>query len=164
MTLATHIVIAAAVAKPLAASNPIIGFFIALVSHYLSDAIPHWDYKLHSIDTKEISMEKRTWDYKTLVIKDLRSIVLDFFLGLAVGYFFLNPRTTEQFIYFLLVTVGAVLPDFLQGAYYTHRAEFLKPLQRFHDFMHTKIKLGPYPLVGIPFQLIVFFIALYFIL
>lgn len=164
MTLATHIVIAAAVAKPAMAIHPALGFFAALISHYLADAIPHWDYKLHSIAEKEIKAENLKWDYQTLLTKDLRNIALDFFLGLAVAYFFLLPQSTEQIAYFLLMASGAALPDFLQGVYFTRRAEFLKPIQRLHDFMHTEIKLGPYPLIGIPFQLVIFLFSLYLIL
>lgn len=151
MTLATHIVIATAVAKPIASVSPILGFFVALASHYLSDAIPHWDYRLYSLADKD-SAENRKFNFSKVFLKDLARIALDFFAGLAIVLFLYWPTTTKELVEILLLAAGGTLPDFLQGVYYTRRAEFLLPLQRFHDFMHTKIKLGPYPLLGVPFQ------------
>lgn len=164
MTLATHIVIAAAVTKPLTLS-PFIGFFIGVISHYLSDAIPHWDYRLHSILDKGLdapSEDKRTIDY-ALFVKDIRNTALDFFIGLGVALFLFWPITMQEFLYVLLVSFGGVLPDFLQGVYFTGKAPFLKPVQKFHDLMHTDIKLGRYPLIGIPLQAVIVLISLLFL-
>lgn len=165
MTLATHIVIAAAIAKPLT-GNPFIGFFIGVLSHYLSDAIPHWDYRLHSVRDKTPDTPPEalhTWSYDT-ILTDIRNTAIDFSLGFGVALLFFWPVTLRDFLYVLLVAIGGVLPDFLQGVYYTRKAGFLKPLQTFHDIMHTSIKLGHYPLIGIPFQALIFAASLWMIL
>lgn len=166
MTLTTHIAIAAAVTKPLMGFHPGIVFAAALASHYLSDTIPHWDYTILSFPDKTLDdVHKRKWDFsiKTFWIDILR-IGSDFFIGSTILWLILRPETLAEWIFAAAVIAGGTLPDFLQGVYYTRKADFLKPPHIFHDFMHTKIKLGPYPLIGIPFQILVFSIAIYFFL
>ena len=160
MTLTTHIAIAAAVTKPLASYHPIFAFLLALASHYLSDAIPHWDYNLASVEKdKEGDMVHWTFTKKTILV-DLFRTGLDGILGTSLVIFLLWPDTLKEAIYIFSLIVGGVLPDFLQGVYHTGRAEFLKPLSEFHKRIHTKIKLGPYPLIGIPLQLIILLLSL----
>jgi hypothetical protein len=158
MTLATHIIIASAITKPIVYSNPLLAFAIGLASHYLSDAIPHWDYRLSSLPEKEADKD-RVWNFKKSFRKDIFRIGTDIALGLAVSLLFFNPG--EALFYFLLTALASILPDMLQGVFFTKRAGFLKPLQIFHDRMHSRIKLGPYPIIGLPFQMA---IALLFLL
>lgn len=167
MTLTAHIVIAAAVAKPLAAYHPAFAFLTALASHYLSDAIPHWDYKILSISKNhdEPDRDAIRWPFGTKIFwKDLARFATDAFLGAGILYIFLRPKSLEDFLFFAAIVSGSVLPDFLQGLYFTRYFNFLRPLQRFHDKIHTKIKLGPYPLIGVPFQAALFFAAIFFLL
>lgn len=162
MTLTTHIIIAGAVTKHIPGAHPVFIFLLALASHYGSDAIPHWDYKLGSFEEHE-SSDTREWNMgSTAFFKDLAKIAFDFMLGVTIFLFFARPHTAPEFLRAFLTIAGSTLPDFLQGVYYTRRAEFSKPIQQFHNFFHTKIKLGPYPLIGIPFQIIILLIALIF--
>lgn len=163
MTLTTHSIIAAAVTKPFAAMSPLLIFVIAIASHYLSDAIPHWDYQLTSIEDKE-DKEKRRWgSNRRMLIKDISSMALDGFLGVGIVLLVVRPVTTQQWAWVLAAIIGGSLPDFLQGLYML-KLKFLRPHQRLHDIFHTKIRLGPYPLFGISFQMIFFAIALYALL
>lgn len=160
MTLATHIVIAAAVVKPLGIQSPALGFLIALASHYMSDAIPHWDYWLNSISPDDPA-ERRKFSFRGEFLGDFVKIALDGTAGTALALFLLHPASVSDWVLAAGLIVGSVLPDFLQGVYYTRRAEFLRPLQTFHDFMHTKIRLHFYPVIGIPFQIIIFLLSVY---
>lgn len=160
MTLTTHSIIAAAVTKPLAAAHPAFILIAAIASHYFSDAIPHWDYPLGSIEDIEDS-EKRHWGTnKRAIMKDIKRFALDGFLGAALVLLVIRPNTTEQWTWALLAIIGGSLPDFLQGLSML-KLPFLRPHQRLHDFMHAKIRLGPYPRFGIPFQALIYMIALY---
>ncbi len=160
MTLATHIVIAAAVTKNIASRHPVLGFFAAIASHYLSDAIPHWDYSLRATEYNE-DMEKLRWGRnRALMWRDLRHFALDGFIGAAVVLIAIRPVSAAQWTWAGLSIVGGVLPDFLQGLYFLGM-RFLLPLQRFHDLAHTKMRLGPYPLIGIPFQALIFLLAVF---
>ncbi|QQG44951.1 MAG: hypothetical protein HYW89_03000 [Candidatus Sungiibacteriota bacterium] len=161
MTLTTHTIIAAAVTKPLASIHPAFSFLAALASHYLSDAIPHWDYKLKSAADDEDN-EKRHWEFsRRTILGDLGRVTLDGFLGAALVFLLLSPATPNEWIRAILIIIGGALPDFLEGLFYTRKLNFLSPVHHFHSFTHTKIKLGPYPLIGVPFQLLILFLAFY---
>ena len=163
MTLTTHSIIAAAATKPLAAMNPILAFVIAIISHYLSDAIPHWDYPLTSIENPE-NKENRRWEFnRKAIIRDVSSMAFDGMLGIAIVVIAVRPATAHEWIWVIAAIIGGSLPDFLQGLY-IFTLKFLRHHQWLHDIFHTNIRLGPYPLVGIPFQLVIVAIALYFLI
>ena len=135
-------------------------FVAAVASHYLSDAIPHWDYPIKSVDGDQ-DADQKTWSHnpKSLLV-DMSRIAADGFIGAAISFFILWPTTFYDFLSLFLIILGSTLPDFLQGLYFIKHTRFLKPLQRIHDSIHTKIKLGQYPLIGVPLQLIIFLLAL----
>lgn len=162
MTLATHIIIAAAVSKPVGIAYPVFVFLASLATHYLSDAIPHWDYRLRSLP-EEKDMHNRAFSSARAFLHDLKKIVPDALVGISVAALALWPETNEQYLFWALVVIGSVLPDFLQGVYYATHLKILEPIQRFHDLVHTKIKLGPYPKFGIPFQVVIALLAVYFL-
>ena len=160
MTLATHAVIAAAVTKSLMHAHPALTFAVAFASHFLADAIPHWDYKLVSLENPEDSEKRRFGRNRSALIRDVKNFTLDGFLGAGIVLLFVRPVTREQWIWAILAIVGGCLPDFLQGLYVL-KIKFLQRHQKFHDMLHTNIRLGPYPLIGIPFQAVIAMIALY---
>lgn len=163
MTLTTHIAIAAALTKPLVKLHPAFTFIAALASHYLTDAIPHWDYSLQSLP-KEPVTQGRVWQWQSREFwKDCNHIALDATIGIGIAFFALRPDSVVSWTRVALMALGAVLPDFLQGVYFTRRADFLKPVQQWHDQLHSKIKLGPYPWIGVPLQLIILGAALWFL-
>lgn len=161
MILVTHSVIAAAVVKQLGVSNPAAAFTIGVATHYLSDAIPHWSYDLTSIEDSE-NVEKRHWN-KSKFWFDALKFSFDGLSGLAIVYWAAPAPTFQDTLPFLLAAVGGCFPDALQAIYITIKFPFLRPHQKFHDWMHAKIRLEPYPLIGIPFQLLIFFLALVFL-
>ena len=164
MTLTTHIAIAAAVTRPIAHIHPALTFVVALASHYLSDAIPHWDYELRSPEKDELARVKKISIHHPEFGRDFIKMSLDGTLGLVLMWFIIGPVSFETTIWIGLAAVGGCLPDFLQGVYTILDLKFLAPLHRFHHLMHTKIRLGPYPKMGIPFQLVILFITLYFLI
>ena len=163
MTLATHIAIAAAVAGPLAGIHPAIAFFAAVATHYAADAIPHWDYRLFSMSDRTDTRNKKWVFTRTTLKKDILRTTLDGMLGITLILVFAPPISFSGLLTSGLIVVGAILPDFLQGIYYTKKADFLKPVKNFHDYVHSKINLSPYPLLGIPFQIIILFISILFL-
>ncbi len=135
MTLATHILVAGALTKPLAGSIPVsLIFATALASHYLSDAIPHYDYKLISKDRLDPEHPKLKKDWRLITI-DLSRIFLDIALGTGLTYF-LFPSLP-----LFWVVVGAILPDALQPLFWLYKKFPIKQTQAFHDFMHAKLRL-----------------------
>lgn len=164
MTLTTHAVIAAAVAKPLAAAHPLFSFCAGIASHYLSDMIPHWAYKLHAL-TVDNAGGKRLEPTHTFFHIDFPKIAFDCMLGTTIVFLITWPASWHDAIRIALAVIGGVLPDALQGMYhFLKRPSFLVPIQRFHDMVHTKIILDPYPLIGIPFQAFIFLLSIFFLI
>lgn len=138
MTLTTHIIVGGALATPFLASGNIPGaFVVALASHYVVDAIPHWSYKMHSLELGEKREDRAFKQDKHEVLKDLGRVFLDVALGALILFLFLAPDITFlEILAFALIVVGAILPDGLQGVQLLYKAFPMPYVQRFHDFFH----------------------------
>lgn len=156
MILTTHILIAAVAAKPLAASNAISAFFISLISHFLTDAIPHWQYHLKSVTGDGIDPSR-----KGVSFNDYLRVGTDALIGSLILFYILNPASLTDFIFWAAVILGGVLPDFLQFLYIISKSRFLKPLSDFHRFVHSKTKIKIPTLLGIPLQIIIILTVLF---
>ncbi len=145
MTLATHILVAGSITKPfLGQANTFVIFIISIFSHYLADAIPHYDYKLLSIEWKEGQTKKDLQinrDPKQLTI-DLLNIAIDVAIGTAVLLLCVRPEVNfSNFITYTLIIVGSILPDALQPIFIMYKKFPMTLIQNFHDFWHAKTKL-----------------------
>lgn len=160
MTLTTHSIIAAAVTKSVSHLHPAFMFIVAIATHYLADSIPHWDYKITSIENIEDKDLRYFGKNRMAILRDIRNFTLDGFFGLAIVVAMVRPETTQQWFWVIASVVGGCLPDFLQGLY-VFKLKFLRLPQQFHDFCHTGIRLGSYARIGIPFQLIIALAAIY---
>lgn len=159
MVLSPHIIVGASLAN-LLTFNPLIAFFIGFISHFLLDAIPHWDYEIKFINNNEDKLKKELNLNKNFKI-DLLKIGLDFLLGLIVLSFFIDGQN----LYILLFgALGGIFPDLLQVLYYKFKVEPLKSLQKFHVvFIHSdlfKFKIIP----GILTQIFVVIISIFLLL
>jgi hypothetical protein len=137
MTLATHAVVGGAVAS-LFPSHPLIAFFAGFFSHFILDAIPHWDYKILSAyaDKKIAKLSEKTKIDKYFVL-DLLRTGTDALLGVSVTLLVWHPATIAEWEILALGMIGGMLPDFLQFVYarFPHQPMIL--IQKFHDFMQT---------------------------
>ncbi|KKW21186.1 MAG: hypothetical protein UY61_C0012G0009 [Candidatus Adlerbacteria bacterium GW2011_GWC1_50_9] len=92
MTLATHIVIAGAITRPIAGAHPALLFLVSLASHYLADAIPHWDYDIRSVpDEHKQNPDAIRWNFSERVSD---SVFYSFFYGPNHG-----PHSSKSFSY-----------------------------------------------------------------
>ena len=146
-------------------SHPLAGFLLAVASHFATDAIPHWDYKLRSKKDDEANFlnDDMMTGGRDFII-DLTKIGFDLLLGVTLslliwGYFFNLPL-----MIILLGALGGVLPDFLQFAYFKIKREPLTSLQRFHVNIHAKLRLSGRYVLGPILQalLVIIFITLNF--
>ncbi|MEK7390614.1 MAG: hypothetical protein AAB635_00575 [Patescibacteria group bacterium] len=171
MTLATHIVTGAAVAKIFTA-NPVQAFLVGCLSHYVLDSIIHWDYKLRAFSSESnsysmddsssiddsFSMEKKV-RFNKFLLGDIAKVLFDAFLGFLIVFLIVSLATDrlangDMFI-MLFGAVGGVIPDFLQFLYGIRKNQFLRGLQKFHHFMHAKRKLNDRPVLGISLQIFI---------
>jgi len=145
MTLATHAVVGAALAAALP-NHPLLGGLFAFVSHFMLDALPHWDYAILSASANPDAPAKLSLD--RLFLLDLVRIGSDALLGLVVAgaVFFNSP------VWFLGATF-AILPDFLQFVYSKYPKGLVAQLQAFHRWVHTSHRLEGRVVVGVASQL-----------
>lgn len=175
MILSSHIIVASAAAasavQTFGSKSPLAVFIVAFASHYLLDAIPHWEYQLLSIigfknKENDFSKIRMVFDIKNL-LKDFLKLSFDFLAGLAAAWFLTGIFWPEFSFLFLAIAAGAgVLPDVLQGFYIALKGTMKKiflPLFIFHLFFHTEYRLKKYPLAGFLFQMFVvgFIVALF---
>ena len=116
MVLTPHALVGAAVAGAVP-EHPVTGFILGFLSHFILDAIPHWDYDLDFFKTN------------SLTVKDLFKLSLDTVLGLAVVGFF-----TPILIWGAL---GGLAPDALQYVSRKTNWRWLDPVQKFHLWIHS---------------------------
>ncbi len=144
MTLATHILVAGAITKPfLGRVNDLVIFVIAIFSHYLSDAITHYDYNLLSINgSKENAADRSLKADPQKIAVDLLNIAIDISVGIAVLVIIVRPAATlANLITYGLIILGGILPDALQPLYIIWKKFPMTLIQELHDFWHSKNKI-----------------------
>lgn len=170
MVLFTHAVVGGALGA-VTRSHPVLAFFVGFVSHFVLDALPHWDYPLESSRQHESGDHLQgdfVLDHRFLF--DLIKIGTDLLLGFVIVYLFFSADILRPSTFLTQGTfwgmVGGVLPDFLQFAYYKIKREPLTTLQKFHIKVHTDRRfhgqhiLGP--LLQVLFVTIVLVISYFF--
>jgi hypothetical protein len=135
--LTTHAIVGGAIAS-LFPSHPLPVVAACFASHFVIDAIPHWDYPLRSIAFGLQARNQWTWNSNRLC--DFAVIALDGAAGLALAIDLFSVPSTILTI--ALGALAAMLPDPLQFVHTLYPREPLKSLQRFHAWMHTKYKIG----------------------
>lgn len=157
MTLATHAIVGVATAR-LFSFNPLLAFFAAVVSHFLIDAIPHWDYHLKSAKiNKEDPLQSDMVVNHDFII-DFGKIAFDAILGLALSILIFQPSESLEIQTIIIGVVGGILPDPLQFVYYKFRHEPLISLQKFHYWIHTKQKIENWQM-GVSLQVLLVFVV-----
>ena len=163
MLLAPHILVGAAVASQF--QNPVLGLIFALLSHFVLDRTPHWEYSVEAL--KQI---------KTRGIKYCRPIllrvILDIIIGFAVLIFaMLISANPIDFVYLALGGFFGILPDGLSFLLFVKEksrgrlVSFLKIFYALHRRIHFKKEKGLPPLrIGLSTQAIAILLALYFII
>lgn len=158
MTLATHIVVGAAAAK-ICTSHPVEAFFVGAASHFLLDAIPHWDYKIDSLSDENAGADPlhKNIRFTGAMLRDAGKVLFDAFLGFAVlaGLIFFSSKHVlgADVALMLAGALGGVMPDFLQFLYGVWKNPLLRMHQTFHNYIHARIKLDDRPLLGVPIQI-----------
>ena len=137
MILSTHAIVGGAIASFIP-THPALALIAGFASHFMIDAIPHWDYPLLSIAIGK-QADNRRLRLSRGVIADLLLIGGDAVIGFALSiWLFATPDTVWTIC---LGAIGGMLPDPLQFVHSIFPREPLRTLQRFHGRMHTKRQL-----------------------
>ena len=138
MILSTHAIVGGAVAS-LFPSHPVLVAIAGFASHFVIDAIPHWDYPLQAISTKRGADNRCQLIIDRHLLFDATLISLDTCAGLAMAaWLFATPATIGAIV---LGAIAGMAPDPLRFAQKLYPREPLNSLQRFHRWVHAKQRL-----------------------
>lgn len=117
MTATGHALIGTVIAAKI--GNPVLAVPIALASHFLADALPHWD-----TGTNKAEKSKRTF-----FIESMFDVLLGFVLSwLLITWIF--PST--NLFYAFLIIIMAQLPDWLTAPYLFFNMKFFPFTNIYH--------------------------------
>lgn len=154
MILASHALIGAAAARVFT-SNPILAFIMGMISHYLADAVPHWQYERLSIMNDKNSGKKKVFSGKGF-LRDILFIGLDFSFGMLTSIYFFWADGSGGFpVAIALGAFGGMFPDALQLLNSLMPKGLFKLHQAFHDLVHTKHELKQGSISGVLLQIII---------
>lgn len=155
MTLTTHGILGAATASLFPSHYPI-AWFAAFLSHFFSDAIPHWDYRTNSLK-KDLNPLKTDFIISKKSLVDFIKIGFDFSLGIGLGFLFFPTPLYDPWIIIGGAFFG-ILPDPLQFVYWKTRREPFTSLQKFHVGIHAKQRIKNWR-IGFPIQVLIVGVA-----
>ena len=132
MTLTTHAIVGGAIAS-LMPAHPWLGLSLAFASHFLLDALPHWDYPIRSSSINPKVAARMKYDGE--LFTDLFTIGGDAALGIVVALTLFNTQTPPGYLLALGGACAGILPDALQFAYMRFPHQPLTSIQRFHEWI-----------------------------
>jgi hypothetical protein len=148
MILSTHAIVGAAIASFLP-SHPTAAFVLGFGSHFVLDAIPHWDYPIRSASVNPEIGAPVTFDRALLT--DVVVIGSDGLLGILGAL--LLFAWSDGLWSILLGAFGAMLPDPLHTIHAHFPREPLRTLQRFHRWIHTDKEIKKDIILGVGSQI-----------
>ncbi|MFZ5559265.1 MAG: hypothetical protein ACOZAL_00505 [Patescibacteria group bacterium] len=157
MIFTPHIILGAAIGAKTHNLGLII--ILGLLSHFIMDKIPHWDYSWSGIKTF-----KKTNDFKTLFF-DFLKIATDCIFGLLIVFLVSWYRNFLNFNYLPFILFGifiSILPDITIGLSWlsTGRAtRHIKLLEKYH-YPKDKEKEGKITFLGLTTEILVIIISI----
>ena len=146
MILTPHLLTGAAIASGI--SNPILGLSLAFLSHYFLDMLPHWEYSIKNVKSK---------NWIGAVPESMR-IIADFSIGVL-----LIVAITERTPFALLGAGFGIMTDLLGFL----GVVFPNKLLRYYDYLHAKTHFWRHrkipSVIGILSQILVIAAATYFL-
>lgn len=136
MILTPHILTGALIGMKL--ENPILGSLFAFLSHYLLDAIPHWEYNFIKEPQKYNNNQNIA-----LIISEIKAaksgfikIIADLIVGFGILLFLFLYFKKFSYLIFIYSLLG-ILADFLIFIYWCFpKITFLKKYLQIHQAIH----------------------------
>ena len=136
MILTNHAVAGAALAS-LVPNEPLVGFIMVFLSHFVLDAIPHWDYSLQSLKEDKDNSLNNDMILNGKFVNDIFKISLDIIIGISLSFLVFSFYLKYSVWAVLCGAIGAMTPDALQFIYMKWRHEPLVSLKKFHVWIHA---------------------------
>ncbi len=143
--------------------NPLLAFLAGFVSHFLLDAIPHWDYKPRSryfcSYRSSVENEKNRAPILSKTFGfDMARIGLDFCLGTVIALVIFIRIDTSAIWPTLAGILGGIMPDPLVFLFWKIKKGAEDPLQRLHAWAHCQsASLDNRPFLGLALQILLIF-------
>jgi hypothetical protein len=152
VTLTTHALVGASAAV-LFPEEPLWAFLVGFASHFAIDSLPHWDYKLRSLQRNQNDLLSTDMKFGKDFLIDLRNTAGDSILGVSLSVLMFAVFVFQAPVFTVLAAAcGGILPDFLQFVYFKTRSKLLEPLQKFHIWIQKGKTLMVSGKLGIPLQ------------
>jgi len=127
-------------------ANPIVAFFLGLISHFILDAIPHGDEHVgHGLLTRWHAIKR------LVGATTIDGIILVFF---TLIYIATTPAANTTIV--LASLAGAILPDLLWGIYLLIPFRALRWYYNFHSSIHNPARHKMHWQYGIFIQVLIF--------
>ncbi len=141
MILTSHIVISGILASK--TQNYFLAAAIGLISHYVLDAIPHWDYLSDEFESG-IKIDKNFVKRKTFW-REIIKISIDGLAGFGLLALFIFLDKDANIAPLIISALFGVLPDAMQFIYWLTGWKFIKWNIDFQEFAHRLIhrKINP---------------------
>ena len=163
MILIPHIMVGAAIG----AKTQNLGLIVILgiLSHFILDKIPHWDYRCRAI--KNFRKDR---NFKALFF-DFLKIAIDGLIGLSIAFLIIWQKNILNLNYLPFILFGifaCLLPDITLGFSLLFSGKFAKKYIDFHHrFLHyskDKEKEGKITFLGLSTEILVSTIAIIILL
>ncbi|MBU0531448.1 MAG: hypothetical protein ABIG32_03185 [Candidatus Uhrbacteria bacterium] len=154
MTITTHATVGTLIGYSI--GNPVAGFILGIISHYVLDLIPHGDYLINVEFRKTKKKIKRAIAYGTI------DAVTAIFLILWI----VNWKDFSGMQAISWAIAGAVLPDLMVGLYDFTKSRYLRPFNQLHFIFHDYFikKRGDIPLrYSLAFQAVLIVVLIKFL-
>lgn len=123
MTITTHAAVGTIIG--LNVGNPVLGFVIGFISHFLLDMIPHGDSKIS--DNLRIHKKKKG----PITYGTIDAIIAIFFLFTVLD----NSVAAHSRVFYWSVA-GSIMPDLISGVYDLTKSKWLKRYNEIHFYFH----------------------------
>lgn len=126
-------------------TDPVLAFFLGVVSHFILDFIPHGD--------EDIGTHKKTKRGRFIYMMKVATV--DFILSIALIYFFVTRQHEYNRPALAGAVIGAWIPDLAWIAIENFKLTALYWYIVWHGKIHNAFGWRYSPVYGVPFQIIV---------
>jgi len=158
MIITPHLLLGAAIGAKINHITWII--FLGIISHFLLDRIPHWDY-----GNKELNAFSKKKSYK-LLLKLFFKITIDGLIGIIILSFLIWQKNIINPKYFLYISIGilaSLSPDILSAIIklFPNKIRILKIYENLHEkILHNPQHIKKPTFVGLGTEILVSIIAI----
>lgn len=153
MIITPHILVGAAIGSKI--SSPVAIFILALISHYVLDALPHFEYNISLLKDEKSKINKNFFINLTKVAADL-------LIGLALTFWLISGKDW-QFLS-LIGALTAIVPDGLLFLFWRYPSQLiLKSLGQFHKSCHLAKKISSPAWLGLMVQAMIIILTIVFL-